>query len=817
MKKKTPLRSWLALAALLVSGNAAAAHVTPTSYDGNFTSCTQLNVAGVIGGSSGTAPTDPQTYPLGGGHTITFDYNPNGSPYIDFTATVPMDYVIIKGGPAYNVYAYDPAVLSDTGLHAPINPSNNQPYGVSHVAWCFKPRPTASKTAEASWKRYTDWEIDKVASPTSVTMFDGDSHEIEYTVTATPTTRGEYRVAGTITVRDPFAFGWVVSAVNDTIQFNNSATQFSRVWDGPGGSADTMTCSDPNTGDIILSCSYEFLLSSTTYPFLLTATGGANSAGITAKKASATEVVTATANFTIPSTPAASYGDNFAVNDSALPGNPDHTFTLGGSYSWVYERTFTCNADGGTHNNTATGTWSTGPGPTDTDTDSDSASVTVNCRTVTVAKDATTRYTRDYAWTPVKYVVVSPADAKVIGSQGCLPDAIASGDYAGSFLCTDASLRLNPGDSYDTVYKLVADQSIADEHTFAVSGNITVSWPSGVTPHFNPATPSDTLHFTDPTNGTQAVTPSCGTQGATSLACTYSASLPRDLVPGYNEASIDRVKKCYDEDGVATDCGTVTYTSNQALLTYGAPSAENNKCVAISDLFNGIAGLNLGPSFSWNVNANACADFSQFVTGEVTAGNSLDIFANWLLPADTGEGQSCTFAVPNKLILSNNGSDTAGIGVEVTQLCDTVGCTYTQGYWKTHVDYAAKPQFAKKRDAAWDLIDGAGTLDENAMFFTSGKTYIQVMWTAPKGNPYYLLAHQYIAAKLNVLDGASDSAIAADLAQAEAWFAAYGPGHGFWKKNQDAIALAGKLASYNEGAIGPGHCSVSPATELSAN
>ena len=90
------------------------------------------------------------------------------------------------------------------------------------------------------------------------------------------------------------------------------------------------------------------------------------------------------------------------------------------------------------------------------------ASVTVNCETVTATKDATTSYGRVYTWEPDKWVVVSPNDAKVIGSDGCLANPIADGPYAGSFLCNDASIRLNPGDAYDTVYKLVADQSFTD-------------------------------------------------------------------------------------------------------------------------------------------------------------------------------------------------------------------------------------------------------------------------------------------------------------------------------------------------------------------
>lgn len=800
------------MVALFASGGTWAASVTPvTTTPGNFTDqCADAFGSGFTGGSTEDAPGDGEVVDIGGGQSITFTYGPGG---LNFTATIPIDYIIVKGGNGYNTYHYDPPVLSDTALVPPDNASGG-PAGVSHVSYCFQPKPTGSKTADATWKRYTDWEIDKSVTPTSITMFDGDSHDVEYTVTATPTTRGEYKVFGTITVKDPFGFGWAVTNVNDTIQFNNNAMQFSRVWDA-GANADTMTCTvpAPNADKIILSCSYEFILQSTTHAFLLTATGGANSAGIISSKGVATNMLTATANFTIPANPSASFGDSFAVNDSVLPANPDHTFTLADHSAWEYERTFTCNADEGKKYNTATGTWSTGP--TTTGTDSDSATVDVACETVNVQKTAVTSFERNYAWDPQKYVVLSAADAA--GNASCLPDAIVGGTYAGSFLCEDAEITLNPGDTYDTVYKLVADQTV-DDAAFGVSGNINVTWPAGLTPEFSPAIPSDLLTFTDPTNGTQPVVPTCGAQGATSLACTYSATLPRDNVPGYNTASIDRLKKCYAADGSATNCGgTVTYTSNQEPLTYGAPSVENNKCVAVTDLFNSTAGLNLGIGFDWLVDPNLCADFSAFVTGDMDPGPGeklLNILGAFLLASQTGEGKTCQFMVPNLLRLSgDNGEDEAVIDVTVTQLCEPQGCTYTQGYWKTHVNYAPKPQFAKKRDATWNLIDGAGTLNENAIFYLSGKTYINVMWTSPAGNAYYILAHQFIAAKLNVLDGASGAAIAAELAQAEALFTQYGPSHNYWKNNKNAVTtLAGKLAAYNEGKTGPGHCSESPAS-----
>jgi len=60
------------------------------------------------------------------------------------------------------------------------------------------------------------------------------------------------------------------------------------------------------------------------------------------------------------------------------------------------------------------------------------------------------------------------------------------------------------------------------------------------------------------------------------------------------------------------------------------------------------------------------------------------------------------------------------------------GCTFGSGYWKTHPD-------------AWP-----GRFDPNAVFFTSGKSWIDVLNTPPRGEAYYILGHQFIAAGLNL-------------------------------------------------------------------
>jgi hypothetical protein len=126
------------------------------------------------------------------------------------------------------------------------------------------------------------------------------------------------------------------------------------------------------------------------------------------------------------------------------------------------------------------------------------------------------------------------------------------------------------------------------------------------------------------------------------------------------------------------------------------------------------------------------------------------------------------------------------------------GCTLTQGYWKTHSKYGPAPY-----DATWALIG------EDTAFFSSGQTWYEAInASSAGGNAYYILAQQYIAAKLNLAGGTSSTpAVNAALAGAEAFFAAYTPSSTLSKAvRAQAIAYAGTLADYNEGGIGPGHC-----------
>jgi hypothetical protein len=295
------------------------------------------------------------------------------------------------------------------------------------------------------------------------------------------------------------------------------------------------------------------------------------------------------------------------------------------------------------------------------------------------------------------------------------------------------------------------------------------------------------------------------------ITCDYSADLTstRD---GFNTASIVRQNLCYDAAGAEIACpapaGTSSYTSDNVNFAFGDATTSTDECVSLSDLFNA-GGLNLGPSFSWTVDDNVCASTTRYVTGDVdpTAGvMSLSIHADW---APSGfEDNACVFQVPNVLNLSTNdtqttGSDEAVISVNVPSVCNH-GCTLTQGYWKTHSKYGPAPY-----DSTWAVIG------EDTLFFNSGKTWITLFKTPPKGgNAYIQLAHQYMAARLNVEAGASvPSSVATALASATALFNSVGSSFNASQTRQ-ARTLAGILGSYNEGAVGPGHCSESPLRTL---
>lgn len=121
-------------------------------------------------------------------------------------------------------------------------------------------------------------------------------------------------------------------------------------------------------------------------------------------------------------------------------------------------------------------------------------------------------------------------------------------------------------------------------------------------------------------------------------------------------------------------------------------------------------------------------------------------------------------------------------------------CTYTQGWWKTHHQNASG---SKK-------IDWPAPEDENAKI--CGRTWLSILKTSTQGRAWYILAHQWISAKLNVANGASTTA-AVDNALDKGNTLLLNNCNGIKQCDRStALGYADTLDDYNNGYIGPGHC-----------
>jgi hypothetical protein len=122
-----------------------------------------------------------------------------------------------------------------------------------------------------------------------------------------------------------------------------------------------------------------------------------------------------------------------------------------------------------------------------------------------------------------------------------------------------------------------------------------------------------------------------------------------------------------------------------------------------------------------------------------------------------------------------------------------LGCALTQGFWKNHTE-------------TWPT-----GYDPGALFFLSGQSWIVVLNTSVNTAPgYYQLADQYIAAVLNIANGAFEpSGIADIITQSEAFFNNNTPSA---CSSSSACGLqktwAAILNDYNNGTYtgGPPHC-----------
>ena len=122
------------------------------------------------------------------------------------------------------------------------------------------------------------------------------------------------------------------------------------------------------------------------------------------------------------------------------------------------------------------------------------------------------------------------------------------------------------------------------------------------------------------------------------------------------------------------------------------------------------------------------------------------------------------------------------------------GCVFSQGYWKNHPE-------------AWPVTE----LQLGNVTYTQDQL-LSILHEAVRGNGLLILAHQEIAAKLNIANGADGSCIGQTLADADALIGdlVVPPVGDGYLAPRDVSALAEALDQYNEGMLCAPSCEGTP-------
>jgi len=345
------------------------------------------------------------------------------------------------------------------------------------------------------------------------------------------------------------------------------------------------------------------------------------------------------------------------------------------------------------------------------------------------------------------------------------------------------ALTLSPGQTSQVNYDVTVDITGYTDSDWAVSGTITVHNPNEIAPL---SASIDTV--------SDAISDVVGSMDVVcdedlpyvlgpdeTLECTYGGDLPNG--------------DARTNTAIVGTTGLVPGNTGDAAVSFGSATiTEKDECITVDDTYTGgpqdqIVCLAAAPkTFEYS------RDVGPYAKEECGIPQTADNTASFVTNDNGATGDD-------------------DWTVDITVACV---CSLTQGYWKTHNNSF---KGGAPTDDNWYEHLTELPIGEKTPFFLSGQTWFQVFWTSPKGgNAYYNLAHQYMAAKLNVLNGAWGATINANLATAEVLLSAITPaqfdslkGKTATTARQQFINLAGILGAFNEGLTNPaGHCSETP-------
>jgi hypothetical protein len=184
-----------------------------------------------------------------------------------------------------------------------------------------------------------------------------------------------------------------------------------------------------------------------------------------------------------------------------------------------------------------------------------------------------------------------------------------------------------------------------------------------------------------------------------------------------------------------------------------------------------------------------------YETVEIEIGDLFD--ETGILTTNSGELQPAEDLVIRAYAVATGGFSASGytqtLGAR-TLAQPPENCTYTIGYWKSHAD-------------AWPVA----SLTLGTVTYSKAQL-LSILDTPAKGNGLIILAHQLIAAKLNIAAGADPTPVASALAAADALIGGLiVPPVGSGYLDPSAVTtVKDTLDGYNNGLLGVPHCGQVP-------
>jgi len=426
-------------------------------------------------------------------------------------------------------------------------------------------------------------------------------------------------------------------------------------------------------------------------------------------------------------------------------------FSNSGSVS--YEKTFECTEPGQKiYNNTAT-IRQTGQ--------SDGARVTVSNYALEVTKTADTSFDRTYDWTIDKYA-----------DQNALTLAI--------------------GQSFLVNYGVCVDVTGYVDSAWAAVGTITVHNPAPIAADITAVTDGVSPDIAATVEFAVVFPYALAAEG--DLAGTYSVGLP-DASTRTNTATVAMNNYAYYWDGGEPEwIGTTEFSSDPVDVDFtSADITDVDESITVTDSYAG------GPqevAVCYGVDTlPKCFPYSRSIGPYGTC-------------SDYTVSNTASF-VTNDQVLTD--SDNWMVNVRVP--C-AGGCTLTIGYWKNHAGLGNGRQSDMVTARLPILLGSSG----GGKTQTVNTVALAVQFLGFKGsnnvfdasNGINKLYAQLLGAKLNIASGANGSAVASTIAAADAFLALKNSSD--WgslskaQKNQ-VLSWMSTLDNYNNGLIGPGHCS----------